>query len=218
MTSIYQLILASASPRRQQLLQMLGLDFEVVVSTFEEETETYRSTPAELVMRLARGKAEEVGRKVFSRPENVEPLIVGADTIVVLDGDCLGKPIDQEDARKMLSLLSGRWHQVFTGIALVHPRKSVIAYEMTRVHFRSLTTQEIDGYVMTGEPMDKAGAYGIQGVGALLVDRLEGCFYNVMGLPLARLALLLKEYGLNLPEVKTIDRTVNKKTSPTGTS
>ena len=213
---IYQLILASASPRREQLLRMLGLDFEIMVSTFEETTAVESSTPEELVMHLARGKAEAVGRSLSSRPAP-EPLIIGADTIVVLDGKYLGKPADEDEARQMLRMLAGRWHQVYTGIALVHPRKSVVAYEMTRVHFRDLTRQEIDGYVLTGEPMDKAGAYGIQGVGAILVDRIEGCFYNVMGLPLARLALLLKEYGFHLPEVKTDGRTFNQESSCTGT-
>lgn len=195
---------------------MLGLNFEVIVSSFEEEMELEHSTPDELVMRLAQGKAEAVDRSLFNRSAP-EPLIIGADTIVVMDGEYLGKPADPEEARKMLRKLAGRWHQVFTGIALVHPRKRMVAYEMTRVHFRDLTTEEIDGYVLTGEPMDKAGAYGIQGVGAILVDRIEGCFYNVMGLPLARLALLLKEYGLNLPEVKTDGRTLNQKSSRTGT-
>ncbi|HBL36177.1 MAG TPA: septum formation inhibitor Maf, partial [Firmicutes bacterium] len=101
----------------------------------------------------------------------------------------------------------GRWHQVFTGIALRHRCKSVTAYERTKVHFRSLTDREIDAYISTGEPMDKAGAYGIQGIGAIFVDRIEGCFYNVMGLPVPRLALLLQEYGITLPEVKTLVRT-----------
>jgi len=210
---ICQLILASASPRRQNLLRMLGLDFKVMVSTFEEKMDLYSSTPEELVMQMARGKAEEVWKITSARQETSDGLVLGADTIVVMNGEYLGKPDHEEEARKMLTSLAGRWHQVFTGLALVHRKKSVVAYEMTKVHFRTLSTEEIDGYLRTGEPMDKAGAYGIQGVGAVLVDRIEGCFYNVMGLPLARLALLLKDYGFNLPEVKTIARTVNKKPS-----
>ena len=207
------MILASASPRRQNLLRMLGLDFKVMVSTFEEKMDLYSSTPEELVMQMARGKAEEVWKITSARQETSDGLVLGADTIVVMNGEYLGKPDHEEEARKMLTSLAGRWHQVFTGLALVHRKKSVVAYEMTKVHFRTLSTEEIDGYLRTGEPMDKAGAYGIQGVGAVLVDRIEGCFYNVMGLPLARLALLLKDYGFNLPEVKTIARTVNKKPS-----
>ncbi|HBG15860.1 MAG TPA: septum formation inhibitor Maf [Firmicutes bacterium] len=213
MVPICQLILASASPRRQNLLRMLGLDFKVMVSTFEEKMDLYSSTPEELVMQMARGKAEEVWKITSARQETSDGLVLGADTIVVMNGEYLGKPDHEEEARKMLTSLAGRWHQVFTGLALVHRKKSVVAYEMTKVHFRTLSTEEIDGYLRTGEPMDKAGAYGIQGVGAVLVDRIEGCFYNVMGLPLARLALLLKDYGFNLPEVKTIARTVNKKPS-----
>jgi septum formation protein len=192
---------------------MLGLDFKVMVSTFEEKMDLYSSTPEELVMQMARGKAEEVWKITSARQETSDGLVLGADTIVVMNGEYLGKPDHEEEARKMLTSLAGRWHQVFTGLALVHRKKSVVAYEMTKVHFRTLSTEEIDGYLRTGEPMDKAGAYGIQGVGAVLVDRIEGCFYNVMGLPLARLALLLKDYGFNLPEVKTIARTVNKKPS-----
>ncbi|HBT16580.1 MAG TPA: septum formation protein Maf [Firmicutes bacterium] len=187
--------------------------FKVMVSTFEEKMDLYSSTPEELVMQMARGKAEEVWKITSARQETSDGLVLGADTIVVMNGEYLGKPDHEEEARKMLTSLAGRWHQVFTGLALVHRKKSVVAYEMTKVHFRTLSTEEIDGYLRTGEPMDKAGAYGIQGVGAVLVDRIEGCFYNVMGLPLARLALLLKDYGFNLPEVKTIARTVNKKPS-----
>jgi septum formation protein len=164
-------------------------------------------------MQMARGKAEEVWKITSARQETSDGLVLGADTIVVMNGEYLGKPCDENEARKMLSFLSGKWHRVYTGVALVHKTKSTFAYEMTKVHFRTLSTEEIDGYLRTGEPMDKAGAYGIQGVGAVLVDRIEGCFYNVMGLPLARLALLLKDYGFNLPEVKTIARTVNKKPS-----
>lgn len=187
---------------------MLGVDFKVLVSTFEEHREVDQPlSPAELVMATAQGKAEEVFRITSAQAETADDLVLGADTIVVLKGVCLGKPAGQEEARRMLQALSGRWHQVFTGIALRHRCKSVTAYERTKVHFRSLTDREIDAYISTGEPMDKAGAYGIQGIGAIFVDRIEGCFYNVMGLPVPRLALLLQEYGITLPEVKTLVRT-----------
>ncbi|NLM38063.1 MAG: septum formation inhibitor Maf [Firmicutes bacterium] len=199
------LILASASPRRQELLTMLGLDFKVIASSFEERAKLDPATPPdEQVVAAARGKAEEVFRLTARGPETADCLVIGADTIVVLDGEVLGKPADQAEARRMLRALSGRWHQVFTGLVILHREKNRTAFEMTRVHFRPLTDREIDAYVQTGEPMDKAGAYGIQGLGAIFVDRIEGCFYNVMGLPLPRLALLLKEYGINLPEVKTL--------------
>jgi len=220
---IYRLILASASPRRQELLAMLGLDFKVMVSAFEEkESSGLPTTPAELVMTTAWGKAEEVFRITSGQPETAEDLVIGADTIVVLDGRHLGKPAGREEARRMLHALSGRWHEVFTGLALLHRRKSLTACEMTRVHFRPLTDEEIANYINTGEPLDKAGAYGIQGLGAIFVDRIEGCFYNVMGLPVPRLALLLKEYGITLPEVKTVGRTGDQKLAcggaPAGTA
>ena len=191
---------------------MLGLEFKVMVSAFEEkERSGLPSTPAELVMATARGKAEEIFRITSGQPETADALVLAADTIVVLDGRFLGKPADREEARRMLRALSGRWHQVFTGLALLHPRKSMVVYEMTRVHFRPLTEEEITAYIDTGEPMDKAGAYGIQGLGAIFVDRIDGCFYNVMGLPLPRLALLLKEYGITLPEVKPLGGTGDQK-------
>ncbi|HHT06664.1 MAG TPA: septum formation inhibitor Maf [Hydrogenispora sp.] len=205
---MYPIILASASPRRQELLTMLGLDFTVMASSFEEREQVDpTATPAEQVMAAARGKAEEVFRLTARAPETADGLVIGADTIVVLEGGILGKPTDQAEAGRMLRALSGRWHQVFTGLALLHRDKAITAYEMTRVHFRPLNDREIDAYLRTGEPMDKAGAYGIQGLGAIFVDRIEGCFYNVMGLPVPRFALLLKEYGITLPEVKTLVRT-----------
>jgi septum formation protein len=208
------IILASASPRRQELLSMLGVEFTVLVSTFEEHKEVDQTlSPAELVMATAQGKAEEVFRITAVQAETADDLVLGADTIVVLKGRCLGKPTSQEEARRMLQALSGRWHQVFTGIAIKHRSKSVTACERTKVHFRSLTDREIDAYISTGEPMDKAGAYGIQGIGAIFIDRIEGCFYNVMGLPVPRLALLLQEYGITLPEVKTIVRSSHQGSS-----
>ncbi|NLC54154.1 MAG: septum formation inhibitor Maf [Firmicutes bacterium] len=205
---MYPIILASASPRRQELLTMLGLDFTVMASSFEEREQVDpATTPAEQVVAAARGKADDIFRLTARAPETADRLVIGADTIVVLDGQILGKPSDQAEARRMLWALSGRWHQVFTGLALLHRVKTITAYEMTRVHFRPLSDQEINAYLCTGEPMDKAGAYGIQGHGAIFVDRIEGCFYNVMGLPVPRLALLLKEYGITLPEVKPLVRT-----------
>lgn len=206
---IYPIILASASPRRKRLLQMLGLNFQVMVSSFEESVTASRKPPCRLVMDLARGKAEEISRL------NPEALVVAADTLVVAGKRILGKPSDQEEAREILRFLSGRWHEVYTGLALMHQgnNRCLTDYETTKVHFRDLTVQEIEGYLRTGEPMDKAGAYGIQGLGAILVDRIEGCFFNVMGLPVAKLALLLKSFGIDLLEVNGLVRSLNQESS-----
>jgi septum formation protein len=182
--------LASQSPRRKQLLQLIGLKFHVLPSGIDEESCTERD-PVAHVQQLALAKAEDVGRRIDSG------LIVGADTIVVLDGDILGKPADEADAVRMLSRLSGRTHQVYTGFALLYrpENESVTGYEVTQVHFRPLQEWEIRSYVATGSPMDKAGAYGIQDQSALFADRIEGCFYNVVGFPLTRFYLTLLNFN-----------------------
>lgn len=181
-------VLASRSPRRRKLLEQMGLAFIVEVSPVEEVIPE-GSAPKEIVQQLALEKAEAVAR--------VHPaaLILGADTIVVLEGAVLGKPRDAPEARWMLHRLSGHTHTVFTGIALVHPstHRKVTAYEQTDVTFAELTEREIAAYVATGSPMDKAGAYGIQDdQGALFIPRIDGDYYNVVGLPLHRLYLTLK--------------------------
>ncbi|MEW6045911.1 MAG: Maf family protein [Bacillota bacterium] len=188
------LVLASTSPRRRELLTMVGAVFEVAVPDVDESTLKKKEAPEELVVRLAGAKAADVARR---RPEDV---VVGADTVVVLDGQLLGKPRDPADARRMLRLLSGRTHQVWTGLAVIQRAKNrrVTAAERTDVTFRHLSDEEIDRYVERGEGLDKAGAYAVQGVGALFVERLEGCYYNVVGLPLARLQSLLKGFGIRL--------------------
>jgi septum formation protein len=209
-----KLILASASPRRRELLRMLGLDFEILVSTAEEKNRELPGeqgllgklnspekpcSPGEEAMAFAAGKAGEIADL------HPDALVIAADTIVVTGEQILGKPRDEEDAREMLSSLSGQWHEVYTGIALVRAaeKKSLLDYERTRVKFHSLSGEEIDRYIRSGEPMDKAGAYGIQGLGAVLVERIEGCFFNVVGLPLAKLTLMLKEFGLEVLEVSS---------------
>lgn len=197
MKLITGIILASASPRRQQLLQRMGLNFEVRTSFFEERASLAKETtltPEDLAEKLAEGKAWDVAEKY------PDALVIAADTVVAADGQILGKPQDEAEAAEMLRFLSGKWHQVHTGLALRHhtAEKEALTVETTMVHFRALSGKEIDFYVKSGEPMDKAGAYGIQGLGAVLVDRIEGCFFNVMGLPLTRLTLLLKEFGINL--------------------
>lgn len=186
-----KLILASSSPRRQELLRNAGFQFEVVPSRVEEVFEPDHD-PAEVVERLALHKAEEVAARV----EQADAVVLGADTVVVADGEPLGKPRTDQEAVTMLERLSGREHQVITGVALVDLRSArrVLAHEATRVFFRSLERQEINDYVASGEPVDKAGAYAIQGRAGRFVTRLEGCYFNVMGLPVALVDRMLREW------------------------
>lgn len=197
--STHRLILASASPRRRELLRMLGLDFEILVSNAEESKGELPDSPGEQVIELAARKAGEIAGL------HPDALVIAADTIVVAEKQILGKPGDEEDARRMLSFLSGRWHEVYTGVALVKAaeKKRLVDYERTRVKFRPLSREEIDRYIRSGEPMDKAGAYGIQGLGAVLVERIEGCYFNVVGLPLTKLTLMLKEFDVEVLEVSS---------------
>jgi septum formation protein len=185
-----ELILASRSPRRIQLLAQIGLAARVIPCDIPEEFDTALS-PAENARALALKKARCVA------PGVEEGIILGADTIVALDGEMLGKPADKEDAARMLRLLSGKTHTVVTGVALVDRPSgwSVDAVESTQVTFRAIPQEEITAYVEGGSPMDKAGAYGIQDdYGAVFVTRIEGCFYNVVGLPLARLYTVLAAF------------------------
>jgi septum formation protein len=190
------LILASRSPRRRKLLAQLGLDFEVHPSDLDENATNHR-LPEQLVEQLALEKARAVAARF------PEALTLGADTIVVLDGDVLNKPADEAEARAMLRRLSGRTHTVYTGVALVHPasQREVVDYEATEVTFAPLTDAEIDAYVATGSPLDKAGAYGIQDdYGAVFIRRIEGDYYNVVGLPLHRLYRMLRNHFADLIE------------------
>lgn len=188
-----KLVLASASPRRKELLEMLGLrDFAIVPARGEEKTEAGLS-PAETVCALSRQKAQEVASGF-----DEETLVIAADTVVAVDGVILGKPSDEREAFSMLSQLSGREHQVFTGLCLLRGGESETVYERTAVRFRPLSEREIWAYIATGEPMDKAGAYGAQGVGALFVEGVSGDFFNVVGLPLCRLSKMLEKMGVNL--------------------
>lgn len=175
-------ILASASPRRKTILELTGASFDVVPSGFEERA-LDRELPDDMVLRLSSGKARDVASS------NPDALVLGADTIVVLDGEILEKPIDDEHASRILTRLSGRTHIVKTGVTLVHSTTDREArfLEQTRVTFSPLTSVQIQDYVSTGAPLDKAGAYGIQDEGAVFVERIEGDFYTVMGLPLNRL-------------------------------
>lgn len=185
-----ELILASGSPRRKELLAALGLDFVVIPSTVAEPSYDGRD-PAKYANELAEAKAVYVARQLRSG------LVIGADTIVVLDGEVLGKPDSAAHAVDMLSRLSGRSHTVYTGLAVIDAATGELEQEVvaTEVKFRHLTAAEIDLYVRSGEPMDKAGAYGIQGLGAVFIQSIRGCYYNVVGLPLSALDQLLKRFN-----------------------
>lgn len=189
-----KIILASASPRRSQLLKQIGLNFTVHPSQVEEKYIEGQS-PHIWVQDIALAKALDVARNFK------EGIIIGADTIVLNDNLILGKPKDESEAELMLESLSGKRHQVLTGIAVVEG-KNIDNYftqvEITNVKFRALSAREIKAYVRSKEPLDKAGAYGIQGLGALLIEGIEGCYFNVVGLPLSKLALGLEKFGVEV--------------------
>lgn len=190
-----RIVLASSSPRRQELLSKVGLDFEVIPAEFDESAVS--GSPDQVVKALALEKAREVARKV---EHSRDALVIGADTVVYIDGKILGKPADDREAALMLGMISGRTHIVYTGIAVIDTvtGKTLVESEESRVHIRDLEPSEIDAYVRTGEPGDKAGAYAVQGRGSVIVDRIEGCYFNVVGLPMSRLALMLKEFGVRI--------------------
>lgn len=191
------LILASQSPRRRELLEQIGISDFAVRPAKGEETAPAGLSPAELVDFLSRQKAGEVSAAC---PGDI---VVAADTVVVLDGRVLGKPKTPEEAAEMLTALSGRAHTVYTGVTVRRGGEAVTEHEATSVRFRPLSQAEIAAYVSTGEPMDKAGAYGIQGRGALLVEGISGDYFNVMGLPVCRLARILARFGAGpLAQVK----------------
>lgn len=191
-----RIILASASPRRKMLLEQIGLEFEVVSSNVDE-TVANKKVPAEVVKELAFRKAKAVSN-FMSGDGTSDKFIIGADTIVVKDGAVLGKPENEAEARQMLSMLKDSWHEVLTGLSIIRVTngQAVTDYERTRVKMKDLTDSEIQAYINSGEPKDKAGAYGIQGKGALLVEKIEGCYFNVVGLPIFRLVEMLKSFGI----------------------
>ncbi|MBI1806334.1 MAG: septum formation inhibitor Maf [Ignavibacteria bacterium] len=194
MQLIKKLVLASRSPRRQSLLRQIGLQFEVRESGVDEDISVLMP-PEETAKLLATQKASAVGKNLDNA------IIVGADTIVVLDRDILGKPQSVEGAEEMLKKLSGRTHSVYTGFALLDrpTNQSVADVEKTQVTFRTLSSEEIHDYVRSGSPMDKAGAYGIQDdYGAVFVEKIEGCFYNVVGFPLARFYTAMENFQKHL--------------------
>ena len=185
------IVLASASPRRRELLEMMGLEFEIIPA--KDELDAEGLSPADAVAKIALGKALSVAKL---RDEN--DLIIAADTLVCLNGELLGKPKDEDEAFEMLKKLSGNEHQVYTGIAVSRGGKSASGAEMTKVRFCKMSDEDIRNYIATAEPMDKAGAYGIQGKGAVFIEGIEGDYFNVMGLPLHSLSLMLKEFGFSL--------------------
>jgi septum formation protein len=185
-----RVVLASGSPRRRQLLELIGIAHDVQPSNIDE-TMRPREAPRRHAERLAREKASAVANREPDR------ITIAADTIVVINRKVLGKPVDADDARRMLSMLSGREHTVITAVAVARGRKLRSAIEEVRVKFRRLREDEIDAYIATGEPMDKAGAYGIQGYGATIVQCVDGDYFAVMGLPLARLVTLLRDLGVH---------------------
>ncbi|RPI00410.1 MAG: septum formation inhibitor Maf [Calditrichaeota bacterium] len=198
-----KLILASQSPRRAQLLSLAGFAFEIRPSFFDEES-IKESSPEKHVLRLSEAKARQVAESVE------QGIVIGADTIVVVDEEILGKPRDVEEAKKMLRRLAGRFHQVYTGFALVEMPSQRMAsdFEVTLVHFRRLAEWEIERYVATQSPLDKAGAYGIQDQSAVFADRIEGCFYNVVGFPLSKFYSTMIDF---------MSKDVDVKSSTTGT-
>lgn len=190
-----KIILASQSPRRRMLLENIGLKFTILVDDAEEKKNA-DWTPQETVLRLSAQKAENVARRIK------EPaIVIGADTVVAIEGEILGKPEDEAVAEKMLTQLSDRTHAVFTGVTVLDTaaEKRQCFYEETKVRFRPLSREEIRRYIASGEPMDKAGAYGIQNLGALFVEGIEGDYFNVVGLPVCRLAsVLAAQFGVSV--------------------
>ena len=185
------LVLASASPRRRELLAALGIRLRIEPSPAAEPVRRPGESAAAFVRRAARAKAGIVACR------HKTGLVLGADTIVQVANRTLGKPASEEEARRMLRSLSGRWHEVFTGICLIDcaSGRSRSGHACSRVHFRRLRRQEIDWYLATGEHRDKAGAYAIQGLASLFIDRIEGCYFNVVGLPVSLVCRRLREFS-----------------------
>ena len=181
-----EIILASCSQRRRELMTLMGLDFAIIPSGADEHIDKYND-PAEFVKELAYRKA------AFVAQEHKDACVIGADTIVVLDGEIIGKPRDEADARTILRRLSGKKHTVYTGLAVMRGEKLLLDYDTTDVTFTPLTDEEIANYVATGDPLDKAGAYGIQGIFCVHIERIEGSYFTVIGLPVHKLYRMLNE-------------------------
>lgn len=186
------IVLASSSPRRRELLESVGLEFQICTPEVDESYNGNES-PEDFALRLSIEKALSVARRCEK-----DSVVIGADTVVVVEGEILGKPLDENEAKVMLNKISGRDHEVLTAFSLASTRLEIIHSEIvkTSVHVKNLAASEIEGYIMTGEPMDKAGAYGIQGIGAFMIKGIRGSYTNVVGLPLVELLEALKSQGL----------------------
>lgn len=193
-----KLILASASPRRIGLLKQVGLEFDIIPANIDEDSENFHDA-GKYAMEMSRQKAVSVAERIRGSAGR-DAFVLGADTVVGIDGKILGKPADADDARRMLKLLENRWHEVTTGITLVRADslKAVTDREVTRVKVPPYPEGFLDRYILSGEPVDKAGSYAIQGFGSLMVERIEGCFFNVMGLPLFKLSRMLEREGFEV--------------------
>jgi len=189
-----KIILASQSPRRKWLLEQIGLEFDIIPSNFDEDIENKKFSK-KLIESLAYEKAKEVAER-----NDDKALIIAADTVVIMGSQILGKPIDEKDAENMLKKLSNKTHKVITAVAIIdkYEDKTLINSKISKVKFKKLSEREILDYIKTGEPMDKAGSYGIQAYGSLFVEKVEGCYNNIVGLPLNLLAEMLKSFGIHL--------------------
>ncbi|MDD4496409.1 MAG: Maf family protein [Eubacteriales bacterium] len=196
-----RIVLASASPRREAILRQIGIDFEVITPNISEDID-FCLKPETIAEQLSRKKAEDVASRL-----NGNALIIAADTIVIKDEKVLGKPADSREAFEMLKLLEGCWHKVITGFTIIDNlggNPSKVSHETTEVKMRELSDEDIEAYISSREPFDKAGAYGAQGLGALLVEELRGCYFNVVGLPVMRIGKTLSEMGINLLKISRI--------------
>jgi len=187
------IILASASPRRAELLSQIGIDYQVQAVDIDESS-LANETPEALVLRLAKEKSLAI--------KNTQKPVLGSDTLGVLDGELLVKPSNFKHAQTMLSNMSGRWHEILTAVAISYSDKTVVKLNRNRVLFRQLSNDEIQAYWQTGEPQDKAGAYAIQGLGAIFIERIEGSYSGIMGLPLFETSQLLKQFGISVTPTK----------------
>lgn len=190
-----KIILASQSPRRKQLLEQIGLKFEIDPSNYEEDM-TLKMEPNKLAEFLSLGKAKDVAQK------HKDSIIISADTIVAIDGEVFGKPKTSERAKYMLQKFSGKAHSVITGFTIIdtEANKEITKSVETKVYFKNLSEKEIDAYIATGEPLDKGGGYAIQGLAALFVEKIEGDYFNIVGLPILSLTIELKDFGINILE------------------
>lgn len=197
-----RIVLASASPRREAILRQIGIDFEVITPDIIEDID-YCMKPETVAEQLSYKKAVNAASRL-----NGDTFIIAADTIVIKDEKILGKPANQAEAFEMLKLLEGGWHSVITGFTIIDnsgDNKTIISHEITEVKMRRLSCEDIQAYIKSGEPYDKAGGYGAQGLGALLVEELRGCYFNVVGLPIMKVGKALSEMGLNILNISRIN-------------